>query len=166
MNYYNKKSLDKKCYNPYNDTFNFRKIENISLSQQTHITNNITETNNQTINYIGNSYLNNDKIATIVLNPTPSLTDNYLWIPETNDNVVAGSDSMVTYIQSKYATKNAIQNAINDINNNISNGIANIRTEIDNIEITNQQNANNNLLYHTNHTDFMYQGNIVKKRQS
>ena len=73
--------------------FNFRKIENISLSQQTYITNNINETNNQTTNYMEDNYLNNNKIETIVLNPTPSLIDNYLWIPETSDNVVPGLDS-------------------------------------------------------------------------
>ena len=37
--------------------FNFRKIENISISQQSDITNNITETNNQTITYVDNNYL-------------------------------------------------------------------------------------------------------------
>ena len=41
--------------------FNFRKIENISLTQQTDITNSIIETNNQTITYVDNNYLNNDK---------------------------------------------------------------------------------------------------------
>ena len=36
INYYNKKSLNKKqYYNFYHDDFNFRKIENISLTQQT-----------------------------------------------------------------------------------------------------------------------------------
>ena len=42
---------------------------------------------------MGNHYLNNDKIATIILNPTPSRTENYLWIPEgISDNVVPGLD--------------------------------------------------------------------------
>ena len=92
---YNKKSLNKKqYYNLHHDNFNFRKIENISLTQHTDITNNITETNNQTITYDDDNYLNNNKIATIILNPTPSITDNYLWIPETYDNVVAGLDSL------------------------------------------------------------------------
>ena len=78
INYYNKKSLNKKqYYNFYHDNFNFRKIENISLTQQTDITNNITETNNQTINYVDNNYLNHNKIATVTVNPT-SLTENYL----------------------------------------------------------------------------------------
>ena len=46
MNYYSKKSLSKQnYYNFYNDNFNSRKLENISLSQQTYITNDITETN-------------------------------------------------------------------------------------------------------------------------
>ena len=46
INYYSKESSNNKnYYNFYNDNFNFRKIENISLSQQTGITNSITETN-------------------------------------------------------------------------------------------------------------------------
>ena len=84
INYYNKKSHNKKqYYNFYNDYFNFRKIENISLSQQTDITNNITETNTQTINYVDDNYINNNKIATIVVNPEQSSNNIYLWIPET-----------------------------------------------------------------------------------
>ena len=48
INCYKKNSLNKgQYYNFYHDIFNFRKIVNISLSQQTDITNNITETNNQ-----------------------------------------------------------------------------------------------------------------------
>ena len=106
INHYSKKSPNKKNYYTfYNDNFNFRKVENISLSQQTDITNNIPETNTQTINYIDNNYLNNYKIATVIVNPTPSLTENYLWIPEgITDNVVPGLDSLLTYLQSKYAT--------------------------------------------------------------
>ena len=80
---------------------NFRKIENISLTRQTDITNNITETNTQTINYVDDNNMQNDKVATIILNPTPSLTENYLWIPETSDNVVPGLDSLLTYLQSE-----------------------------------------------------------------
>ena len=64
INYYNKKSRNKKdYYNFYHGNFNSRKIENISLSQQTDITNNTTETNTQTIIYADNNYLNNNKIA-------------------------------------------------------------------------------------------------------
>ena len=70
----------------------------MSLTQQADITNNITETNNRTVTYVGNNYLSNNKIATMILNPTPSLTDNYLWIPEgITDNVVPGLDSLLTY---------------------------------------------------------------------
>ena len=77
INYYKKKSLNKtRYYNFYHDNFNFRKIGNISLTQQTDITNNITETKNQIITYVENNYLNNDKIATIILNTVPPLTDN------------------------------------------------------------------------------------------
>ena len=134
INYYNNKSLNKKqYYNFYHDSFNFRKIGNISLSQQTDITNNITETNTQTINYVDDNYIRNDKIANVILNTTPSLTDNYLWIHETSDNVVPGLDSLLTYLQSKYATLTSLQNSITNINNTINNEIQNLQTEINNI---------------------------------
>ena len=162
INYYNKKSLNKKqYYNFYHGNFNFRKIENVSLTQQADITNNITETDNQTITYVDNNYLNNDKITAIVLNTVPSLTDNYIWIPETTDNVVPGLDSLLTYLQSKYATIDARQNAINNVNNTINNEIANIQTGINNIEISNPQNVSKESHYHTSHTDFMYQRNTT-----
>ena len=163
INYYNKKSLDKKqYYNFCHGNFNFRKIEHISLTQQTCITNNITETNNQTITYVDNNYLHNDKIATIVVNPTPSLTDNYLWIPETNDNVVPGLDSLLTYIQSKYATLTSLRNSITNTNNTINNEIQTLQTEINNIEITpGTGNVNKESHCHTGHTDFMYQRNTI-----
>ena len=89
--------------------FNFRKIGNTSLSQQTYITNNILETNTETISYIDNNHLNNNRIATAIVNPTPSLTENNLWIPEgITDNVVPGVDSLLTYLQSEYATLAAL----------------------------------------------------------
>ena len=95
INYHNRKSHNKGQYsNFYHDNFNFRKIENISLTQQTDFTNNITETNNQTITYVVNNHSNNGKIATVILNTVPSLTDNYIWIPATCDNVVPGLDSI------------------------------------------------------------------------
>ena len=50
------------------------------------------------------------------MNPTTSLNENYLWIPETSDNVVPGLDSMITYTQSKYVTLTALQNAITNTN--------------------------------------------------
>ena len=78
-----KKSLNKKnYYNFYNANFHFRKIENISISQQTDITNSRAETNNQTFTYVDNCYLNDNKISTIIVNTVPSLTENYFWIPE------------------------------------------------------------------------------------
>ena len=74
INHDNETSLNTTNYcNFYNDNYNFRNIENISLSQQTYITNNITETNAQTINYVDNNCLDNNKIVTIIVNPTPSL---------------------------------------------------------------------------------------------
>ena len=163
INYYNKKTLNKKqYYNFYHDTFNFRKIENISVNQQTDIINNITETNNQTINYVDDNYIKKDKIATIILAPT-SLTATYLWIPEgITDNVVPGLESILTYIQSKYATLNALQNSITNINNTINNEISNIQTTINNIEITEGTGTvNKQSHYHSSNTDFLYQRNTT-----
>ena len=163
LNYHNKKSLNKtQYYNFYHDSFNFRKVENIPLPQQTDTTNNTTETNNQTINYVDNNYLNDDRIATIVVNPTPSITENYSWIPETSDNVVPGLDSILTYTQSKYATLTALQNSITNINNTINNEIQALQTEINNIEITSSTgNVSKDLHYHTSHTDFMFKRNTT-----
>ena len=62
-----------------------------------------------------NIMLNNNKIATATLNPTPSLNDNYLWIPETSDNVVPGLDSLITCTQSKCATLTALQHSITSV---------------------------------------------------
>ena len=89
INYYNKKSLNKKnYYNLYHDTFNFRKNEIICNSQQTGITNNILDTNTQTTNHIDENDLNNNKIAAVIANPAPPLMKIFLWIPETSDNGV------------------------------------------------------------------------------
>ena len=160
MNHYNKKSLNKKQYsNFYHDNFNFRRIENISLTQQTDATNNTTETKNQTITYVGNNYLNNDKIAAIILNTVPSSTDNYIWMPETSGNVVPGLDSILTYTQSKYATLTALQTSITNISNTINIEVSHSQTTINNIEITNPQNVSKESHYHTSHTEFMHQRN-------
>lgn len=157
INYYNKKSVNKKqYYNFYNDYFNFRKIENISLSQQTDINNNIIETNQQTINYIDNNYINNNNIATVFLAPPP-LTG-YLWQPETSDNVVPGLESILTYIQSKYASISTLQNEITNLSNNISTDITNIQNDISNLPT---QNVSKTLSYHTNHTDFMFEKKVT-----
>ena len=101
IHYYNKKSLNQaNYYNLYHGISNFRKNGHISLYQQTNITNDSIETNTQTTNYFDNGYLNNNNIATVILNPTPSINENYLWTPEVSDNVAPGLDSMITYIQS------------------------------------------------------------------
>ena len=161
--YHNKKSLNKKqYYNFYHDNFIFRKIENISLTQQTDITNNITETNNQTTTYADGNYLNDDKMATINIAPT-SLTDNYIWIPETPGNVVPGLGSLLTYIQSKSATLTALQNSISNVNNTINNEIQTLKTETNNVENNpGTGNVSKEPHYHTSHTDFMYQRNNTK----
>ena len=111
--------------NFYNETFNVRKVETISLSQQTDIVNNITETNNQTISYIDDNFLNTNNIATITLN-TGSVfnNDKYLWIPEISDIVVPGLESLLTYLEETYATVSSVQGTIddiNDINDNLGN---------------------------------------------
>ena len=68
------------------------------------------------MNHVGNTYLSNNNIATGLRNHTPSINDNYLWIPETIDNVVPGLDPMLTYNQNKYATLTALQNAVTNTN--------------------------------------------------
>ena len=101
-------------------------------------------------------------VATVIIAPA-FLSDNYIWTPEgKTDNVLPGLDSLLTCLQSKYATINALQNAMNNINNTVNDGISNIQTEIDNIEITKQQNVSKDLHYHTSHTDFMYQRNSTE----
>ena len=70
------------------------------------------------------------------MNPTPSLNQNYLWIPEgITDNVVPGLGSALTYTQSKYATLTALQNTITNTNNNIQSEINNIQTGMNSIKI-------------------------------
>ena len=101
-----------------------------AFSQQTDITNTITETNTETINYADNSYLKMEKNATVISNTVPSLTENYLWIPETSDNVAPGLGSLLTHPHSKYATLTALQNSITNLNNTINNEIQHIQTEI------------------------------------
>ena len=141
--------------------FNFREIENISFSQQNGITNHIVESNTQTINYVHNNYFN--KIATTIVNPTPSLTENCLWIPEgVTDNVVPGLGSLLIYTQSKHAALTALQNSITNINTTINNEIQRLQSETNNIEIANPQNVSKESHYHTSHTDLMYQRNNTK----
>ena len=82
-----------------------------------------------------------------MLNPAPSLNENYLWIPETGGNVVPGLDSMITYTQSNNATLAALQNAITNINDKI-------RAGINNLEIPNQGDLNVN-----EETDYTFQRN-------
>ena len=72
-----------------------------------------------------------------------------------------GPDSILTYIQNRYATLTALQNSITNTSNTINNEISNIQTTINNIEITNPQNVNKESHYHTSHTGFMYQRNTT-----
>ena len=103
-----------------------------------------------------------NKIATIILNTTPSLTDNYLWIPETSDNVVPGLDSLLTHLQPKCATLNSLQNSITNINNTTNNEIQNLKSEINNIENNpGTGNVSKQNHHHTSNTDFMYQRNTT-----
>ena len=108
--------------------------------------------------------LKNNTIATVIVNPTPSLNENYLWIPGTTDNVVSGLGPLVTYLNQKFASIGTLQNSITNMNNIINDDIHTLQTEIENIEITNPTpgNVSKNLSYHTSHTDFMYQRNTAK----
>ena len=88
------------------------------------------------------------------------MTINYLWIPEgTADNVVPGLDSILVYTQSKYATLTALQHAVTNMTNIIDNDIDNIQTEINNLEITNQQHISKELNHNTTHTHYTFQRN-------
>ena len=93
------------------------------------------------------------------MNPTPPTNENYLWIPEgITDNIVPGLDSILIYIQSKYATITALQNSITKIHHIINNEINDIETEINTKEITNQHNVSKELYYNT-HTHYTFQRN-------
>ena len=168
INDYNRKSPNKKqYYNFYHDNFNFKKIEIISLTQQAGITNNIAETNNQTITYVDDNVLDNNSTATIDVNTIPGINENYLWIPETSDNVAPGLDSLLTYIQPKYATLTSLQNSIANINNTINNEMQTFQTEINNIETTpGTGNVSKESHYHTSHTDFMFKRNTTNNGNS
>ena len=99
----------------------------------------------------------NNRIATGDVNTIPGINGNYYWIPETSDNVVPGLDSLLAYIQWKYATLTPLQNSINNINNTTNNEIQTLQTEINNIEIIpGTGNASKESYYHTSHTDFMF----------
>ena len=98
----------------------------------------------------------------ISVNTIPGINGNYLWIPETSDNVVPGLDSLLTYTPSKYATLTSLQNSITNINNTINTEMQTLQTETNNIENTpGTGNASNKLQYHTSHTDFRYQRNTT-----
>ena len=90
------------------------------------------------------------------MNPTPSLTENYVWIPETSDNVVPGLDPLITYIQPTYATLTALRH-------NITHIINTIQTEINNSEFQDKGglNVNKEIYYHRNYTDYTFQRNIT-----
>ena len=54
---------------------------------------------------------NNNSIATIELNTVESGDqETYLWVPEISDNVAPGLDSILTYLEHKYATITELQN--------------------------------------------------------
>ena len=78
------------------------------------------------------------------------------------DNVVPGLNSLLTYIQSKYATLTALQNSITNISNTINNEIQTLQAEINNIENTpGTRNVSKQNHYHTSNTDFLYQRNTT-----
>ena len=105
----------------------------------------------------------NSKVATIIVNPTPSLNEDYLWIPEATDNVVPGLDSLTTYLNQKFASIGTLQNSITNTNTTTNNEIQNFQSEINNIEMVNPStgDVSKNLSCHSSHTDFMYQRNTT-----
>ena len=99
--------------NFYNETFNVRKVETISLSQQTDIVNNIIETNEETISYIDDNFLNNNNISTVEINIGSDLiTDNYTWTPSPSDTVVPGLESLLLFLENQYITLITLNGAI------------------------------------------------------
>ena len=105
------------------------------------------------------------RLPRLLLIQPPSLNENYLWIPEgIIDNLVPGLDSLLTYIQSKYATLAALQNSIANKNITRYNEIQNLQSEINNLVIINPtpHNVSKESHYHTSHTGFMYQRNNIK----
>ena len=68
-----------------------------------------------------------------------------------------GLDSLIAYLNQKFASISTLQNSITNINNTINDEIQILQTGIINIEITNPQNVSKESHYHTSHTDFMYQ---------
>ena len=81
-----------------------------------------------------------------------------------NDDVVPGLNSILTYIQSKYATLTALQDSITNINNTLNTEIQTLQPEINSFEISNPGtgDVSKESHYHTSHADFMYQRNIIK----
>ena len=96
-----------------------------------------------------------NKIATDKLNPTPSRTENYLWIPEVSDNVVPGLDSMITYTQSKYATITSVTK--------YDDKTETTQTEINNLRIQHQggSGSSKELHYNTTPTYYMCQKSVL-----
>ena len=72
-----------------------------------------------------------------------------------------GLDSLLIYIQAKYATLTALRNSITNMTTTINNEIQSLQTEINNREITNPQNVSKESHYHTSHTDFFIRGTIL-----
>ena len=72
-----------------------------------------------------------------------------------------GLDSLLTYLQPKYATLTALQNYITNINNTTNNEIQNLQNEINNKEITSPQNVSKENHNYSSNTDFLYQGNTT-----
>ena len=99
--------------------------------------------------HVDNSYLNNDTIATNILNPRPSPNEHYAWIIEgITDNVVPGLEHRLTYIASKHSTTKAFQHDNNNLSHHIDDAISNIETNI-------PQHVSKELYYHNSHTVYI-----------
>ena len=117
----------------------------------------VEDTNALTITYTDDNYSNNDKTSRYELNPFwtsgASLDEQYIWSPDRVwDNVVPGLDSILRYLELKYATITSLQDAITYMNNHI-------QTEIGNIVIPTNPNASKITRHHYNN----HEHNIIKK---
>ena len=66
--------------------------------------------------------MNNDTISRYVLNPgyiVGGSLEERIWSPNPSDDVVPGSESILEYIELKYATIASLQNAITAMSNHI-----------------------------------------------
>ena len=117
------------------------------------------DTNALAMTYIGDNYLNNDRISRYILNPgysvDGSIEERFMWLPNPSDNVVPGLEPILKYFELNYATIASLQNAITDMTNHI-------QTEIDNIDFpTNPDAGKTTRHYYINHGHNIFKRLII-----